>query len=152
MMSKSLVLRSLIIVAAAGLLFSFNGCALYNWITGKKTGEPLVNTRWVVKTVHGNDIKYTGNETWFVIQNENGQLGMNGRSECNQFFVQVSAKDESFSCGDPARTKMNCDNIKIEDMFLIALTEATKYEIDGKVLRFFNKDKKELIKCEAVFL
>ena len=150
-MREQVMYKSAVLVMLLSAAVLFNGCALFSWLKGK-SGEPLVNTRWVVRTVHGNDVSSTGNETWFVIKNENNQLNMSGRSECNQFFVAVVADDEKFSSGDPARTKALCDNIKIEDMFLIALTEASKYEIDGKILKFFNKDGKELLKCEAVFL
>jgi heat shock protein HslJ len=111
-----------------------NGCSSVN-----KTTE-LGESRWVATSLLGKTL--TDNEAAKKLPSinfgENGKLF--GSTGCNNYTGFFKIKDNTISLSPGSMTKMMCSG-NVEQNFLNAIRQATKYRLDGDRLDLLNGTK-----------
>ncbi len=97
----------------------------------------LKNTRWVLRSLHGEPVKL-GGDPWdkelFLQfpQDEEGRL--QGYAGCNTFRGTYSREGEAISFGPLMSTRRACPNLELEGKYLQALESVNAFHIEGDVL------------------
>lgn len=70
-----------------------------------------------------------------------------GSTGCNKFFGNVILEKNQFKVNTIGSTKMMCNNMDTEQLFLATLNEATSYKIENEVLKLMSSDKSVIMEC-----
>ncbi len=132
----------LILFTGILLLFSF-ACSHSKKSANKDTvqdSSKLQSTYWKLYSLMGETISSDSirNREPHIVFDKNGRAS--GNAGCNQFTgsYQVSGKSQ-IAFGPMISTKMYCDDIKYESLFLDLLSKADNFLITGDTLSLRNK-------------
>lgn len=134
----------------AGLLVAslMISCTHAKETTGKPAEEtttmqdPIFNYKWILIKIHqdSNTREVTAKKAFLRFNKEQGSAGGNG--SCNSFGSTLKINGNTISISQIISTKMYCDDVQpIEDSFFAQLPKVTRYEIKGKTLQLFGKEK-----------
>ncbi|MEZ4793778.1 MAG: DUF4377 domain-containing protein [Gelidibacter sp.] len=70
-----------------------------------------------------------------------------GSTSCNKFFGNVVIENNDFKVNTIGSTKMMCNNMDTEHLFLESLNEVTSYKIEGETLKLMDADLTVLMEC-----
>lgn len=109
-----------------------------------KSAMPIDQGSWLVTRVKDRtDFKRNPTLTVTLPQ---GQI--QGSTSCNKFFGNVEIGSNTFRANKIASTKMMCDDMTIEQVFLENLNLVTSYKIENETLQLMSNDGKIAIECK----
>lgn len=95
-------------------------------------GAPLEQTRWQLVQLDGREIR-PAPDAYTLTFDKKGTFG--GRGGCNAYHGSYTAeKGGRLQIDGVASTRMACHDDGVENGFFRALREATRYELDAKML------------------
>ena len=111
----------------------------------KKTKTPvsLVKGSWLVIKIKDK----TSFERNPVITLTMPQGQIIGSTSCNKFFGNVILDNSSFKVNSIGATKMMCQNMETEQLFLETLNEVASYSIEEDKLKLMTADNTVVIEC-----
>jgi len=123
-----LVARS-VLFGAAALIF-LSGCCRCRSLQ-RKFGKPLKQTQWQLVQLDGLD-RQPAEGLYTIVFTKNGRL--EGTAGCNRMQADYEAeRNGRLRIGPVAATRMACDDAT-EGLFLRAVQEAVRYELDARML------------------
>ncbi|MGJ8591620.1 MAG: DUF4377 domain-containing protein [Aquaticitalea sp.] len=72
---------------------------------------------------------------------------IHGSTGCNKFFGKVVIEKSSFKVNTIGSTKMMCQNMDTEQLFLETLNEVSSYKIEKDLLKLMNAQQQILMEC-----
>jgi heat shock protein HslJ len=105
--------------------------------TEQKPDSELINTRWKLIQVKGNEIETPegGSDIYMILQSEANKV--TGYAGCNNFFGEYEVSENSLHFHRLASTKRACPELDTESAFLAALDAAEEYRIEGEQLTLY---------------
>ena len=110
----------------------------------------LAETKWRLVSLNKKTVPQKGNKAYFLKLNSK-DAGFTAFAGCNSIagnYIMPSSDKLDFS--DVIMTRMACPDMTLEDKFGAMLVQTTTYKLDKESLTFFDKEKKELAKFEAI--
>lgn len=106
------------------------------------SSHPLSSFRWKLKELAGTPIgdSINGQEPYITFELSDSSVG--GRFGCNRFGGKFIAKGDSIQFADFFSTKMACQDMKAETVFLQLIDSVDRYMISGKELHLLKKEER----------
>lgn len=138
-------LAILTLVVTIGMIFT-SCCACKKY---QKTHEkPFESTQWVLVQLDGKEFSRPDDNSFFVVFNAEGKL--NGRGSCNSFFSDYQKTETNqLTIGEIGSTRAFCPDQESEDKFLMAISQADSFKMDGSLMLLF-KDSKVTAVMEGI--
>lgn len=103
----------------------------------KQSGLSLAS-QWVLESFNNKNFIISTKSSYITINND--LKIYEGDGGCNSVSGEVVVKDDTIKFGKATMTKMACDNLEQESLFIQSLNKATKYKIVGGELFLYEDD------------
>ena len=114
-------------------------------VLGKiKTPASLAKGSWLVIKIK-DKITFDRNP---VISLTPSQNQIHGSTSCNKFFGNIDFQNNNFKVNTIGSTKMTCQNMDTEQLFLNTLNEVAHYKIENNQLKLMSSDKSVVMVCD----
>ncbi|WP_418184912.1 META domain-containing protein [Aliarcobacter vitoriensis] len=138
MIKKSFL--SILFIAVISTLFLTSCSTKQNGLDNMKT---LKNTKWKALVLNNVDVK-NDRKVANINFEEDGRVF--GNLGCNNFFSSFKEDNGKLTLAQAGSTMMMCPDMTTEHNFSSVLSNVKSYEINGKNLRFFDQNNKEIAK------
>ncbi len=106
------------------------------------TVKTPLDKKWFLRKMKDSDTSsYEIEDNAVYIEINSAERKLNGKAPCNNFFGGFKSEDTSFQTSAIASTKMYCNNMRMEDLFLTLLQNADRYEIKNNRLILYKGDR-----------
>ncbi len=106
-----------------------------------KSDTPLVNTRWQLLRLGREEVFTPEGETEKYAQFALDSLSVRGFAGCNSFFGKYMVKNDTLRISYLSTTRKLCASQQVvEENFLRALQQTTRYRISGERLKLYRGD------------
>src|SRR5688572_5136930 len=137
-------MKQLYFICVTIVLFTTSSCKLSG--ETMQSSNPLYNTKWALKKIHGNE-GIVNTKAFIRFDQQKGSAGGNG--SCNNFGSSATINGNEANFKNVFSTKMYCEQVQqIENKFLSSLEKVTRYEIKDKSLLLY-QDKELLLEFVA---
>lgn len=101
----------------------------------------LTNTRWILRTLDGEDVRIEQGQRPAFLQFGHGQDDMvHGYAGCNTFRGGYTVDGQSLELGRLATTRRACPDMTLEDRLYRAFAQVNRYEIESTWLILYGPD------------
>jgi len=109
-----------------------------------KTPASLATGSWLVIKIK--DKTTFDRNPVITLTSSQGQI--HGSTSCNKFFGNVDFQNNNFKVNTIGSTKMMCQSMETEQLFLNILNEVIHYKIENDQLKLMTADKTVVMVCE----
>lgn len=101
----------------------------------------LSDTKWVLETLDGNEVKMKEQRNEIFIQFNEVEKRVNGMAGCNRFFGSYEMDGSKLKFSHMGATKMACPDMDVESAFFKLLEETDSFSIKDHQLTLLQKGK-----------
>ncbi|WP_418180058.1 META domain-containing protein [Aliarcobacter lanthieri] len=138
MIKKSFL--SIFLITVISTIFLTACSTKQNGLDDMKT---LKNTKWKALVLNNVEVKNNIKVANINFEEDGRVFGNLG---CNNFFSSFKENDGKLTLAQTGSTMMMCPDMTTEHNFLNVISTVKSYEINGKTLRLFDKNNKEIAK------
>jgi heat shock protein HslJ len=103
------------------------------------------NQRWVLVQMKGVPVQQSESRRDAFLTFETGEKRFNGNGGCNQVSGNYTIERNRISFGEVVSTKMSCNDIEFENVFISTLGSIDRYEVLGNELLLKRKSEVLLV-------
>jgi len=115
-----------------------------------KVMKTIDSVQWQVTQIGAKDLTQIPDDERPTMNFDADNMRVSGSSGCNTYSGGYTLAEDLITFGPMAVTKKACPDMSIEDAFTNAAQKATRMEIKGALLRFYDAANMEVMEAIAV--